>query len=42
MEPLAIVRMPYLPDIYCKYSPMKFFKDNRGPKMNILSIGFYW
>ena len=26
----------------CKYSPMKFFKDNRGPKMNTLSIGFYW
>jgi len=42
VEPLAIVRIPSFPDIYCKYSPMKFFKDNRGPKMNTLSFGFYW
>ena len=42
IEGLAIVRMPSLPDIYCKYSPMEFFKDGRGPKMHQLSFGFFW
>jgi len=30
---------PFLP-VYCKYCPMTFFKDGRGPKMHQLSFGF--
>lgn len=31
---------PWLPEIYCKYSPSKFFRESRGPKMHALSVGF--
>jgi len=33
------VGMPWLPDLYVKYSPSKFFRDSRGPKMQQLSFG---
>ena len=39
---LAVVRIPSFPDVYCKYSPMKFFKSGRGPEMNQLSFGVYF
>lgn len=42
VDGLAIVRIPSFPDLYCKYSPMKYFKDGRGPKMHQISFGFYW
>lgn len=42
IDGIAIVRIPSCPDIYCKYCPMEFFKDGRGPKMHQLSFGFYW
>ncbi len=42
VEGLAMVRMPSFPDIYCRYSPMKLFKDGRGPKAHQLTFGFYW
>lgn len=31
---------PWLPTIYCKYSPSNFFRNSRGPKMHTLSFGF--
>lgn len=40
VDALAIVHIPSFLDVYCKYCPMKFFKDDRGPKMQQLSIGF--
>ena len=42
IDGLFIVHLPSFPDIYCKYSPTKFFKTGRGPEMNQLSIGLYW
>lgn len=30
---------PWLPDLYVKYSPSKFFRNSRGPKMHQLSFG---
>lgn len=36
---LLKVNAPVLPELYVKYCPMKFFKDDRGPKMNQLSFG---
>ena len=38
---LVALDTPLLP-IYCKYCPMKFFKDDRGPKMNQFSVGFWF
>lgn len=28
--------------IFCKYSPMKVFKKNRGPEFNSFTLGFYF
>ena len=39
VDALAVVKIPKLPGLYCKYSPMTVFKDNRGPKMRQLSFG---
>ncbi len=33
------IGLPVLPDLYVKYSPSKFFRDSRGPKMHQLSFG---
>jgi len=33
------VHAPYLPAIYCKYSPMDFFKKSGAPKMHQFTIG---
>lgn len=33
------VGTPWLPTLYCKYSPSKFFRESRGPKMHTLSFG---
>ena len=33
------VDVPYLPKLYCKYSPSKFFRESRGPEMHQLSFG---
>lgn len=41
-EGIVIAHIPSFPDIYCKYSPSKVFKDGRGPKMNLLSFGLYF
>ena len=30
---------PWIPTLYCKYSPSKFFRNSRGPKMHTLSFG---
>jgi len=42
VDGMVIAHIPSFPDIYCKYSPMKVFKNDRGPKMHQLSFGFYW
>ena len=42
IDGIAMLRIPSFPNVYCKYSPMKYFKDGRGPEMNRFSIGFYW
>ena len=39
VDAFAVVKVPRLPGIYCKYCPMTVFKDNRGPKMRQLSFG---
>lgn len=39
IEPTVIFDAPYIPPLYCRYSPMTFFKDGRGPKMHQLSFG---
>lgn len=39
IDPVVIFDAPYIPAIYCRYSPMTFFKDGRGPKMHQLSFG---
>ena len=39
VDAMAIVHLPFLFDIYCKYCPMELFKDNRGPKAHQFSIG---
>lgn len=36
---ILVVGTPWLPDLYVKYSPSKFFRDSRGPKMHQLSFG---
>ena len=41
VEPMVMVNAPYVPAIYCKYSPMTFFKDGRGPEMKMLTFGVY-
>ena len=41
-EGMVIAHIPSFPDIYCKYSPSKVFKDNRGPEMKMLSFGLYF
>ena len=38
---MGAINIPGFTSIYCKYSPMKAFKDNRGPKMQQLSFGFW-
>ena len=39
VDGLLVLGTPWLPDLYCKYCPMTFFKDNRGPKIHQLSFG---
>ena len=41
VEPMVMVNVPYVPAIYCKYSPMTFFKDGCGPEMKMLTFGVY-
>jgi hypothetical protein len=41
VEPMVMVNAPYVPAIYCKYSPMTFFKDGCGPEMKMLTFGVY-
>ena len=36
---IAIVHIPSFLSVYCKYSPSTFFKDDRGPKMHVLTFG---
>ena len=33
------VHAPHLPSVYCKYSPMSFFKKSQAPKMHQFTIG---
>jgi hypothetical protein len=40
IDAMVILHNPAL-DLYCKYSPMKFFKNNMGPDMHQLSFGIY-
>ena len=39
VDGLAVIHIPSFLDVYCKYSPMTFFRDGRGPKMHQLSFG---
>lgn len=39
---MAMVHIPSFPNVYFKYSPMKFFKNDRGPEMNQISFGLSW
>lgn len=42
IDGLLMVHLPADIAIYCKYCPMKFFRDGYGPKMNQLSFGIYF
>lgn len=39
VDGVVVFNAPYAPAIYCKYCPMTFFKDGRGPKMKLLTFG---
>ncbi len=39
VEGMVQLHTSWLPSIYCKYCPMTFFKDDRGPKMHQLTFG---
>ena len=39
VDPFVVFDAPYLPAIYCRYSPMTFFRDGRGPAMHELHFG---
>ena len=39
VDGVVMVDTPWLPMLYCKYSPMTLFKNDRGPKMHQLSFG---
>ena len=40
IDAVAMLHIPSFPSIYCKYCPMEFFKDGRGPKAKQLTVGF--
>jgi hypothetical protein len=42
VDGLLMVHTPGDVAIYCRYCPMKFFRDGYGPKMNQLSFGIYF
>ena len=42
VDGIIIAHIPSFPDVYCKYSPMKLFKDGRGPKATQLSFGLWF
>ena len=42
IKPVVMFNAPYVPTIYCKYSPMTMFKDGRGPKMKLLTFGIFF
>ena len=42
IDAIGIVHIPSFPEIYCKYTPMKYFKNDRGPEMNRISFGLYF
>jgi hypothetical protein len=39
IDGIAIVHLPFFLDVYCKYSPMKLFKEGRGPEAHQLTFG---
>ncbi len=39
VEGMAIVDTPILPSLYVRYAPMTVFKENKGPKMHMLTFG---
>lgn len=41
VDAMVVLHNPAI-DIYCKYSPMKFFKDDKGPDIHQLSFGFFF
>lgn len=41
VDGLAMLKLPSLPAIYCRYCPMTFFKDAAGPTMHQLSFGIF-
>ncbi len=41
VEGFVKVDAPHIPALYCRYCPMKFFRDNRGPKMHQLTFGIF-
>ncbi len=41
VDALAVFHIPSFVDIYCKYCPMKLFKNGRGPEAHQLSFGIY-
>lgn len=42
VDALVRLKVPSLPAVYCRYSPMTFFKDGCGPEMHRLSFGFFF
>ena len=42
IDGIVIAHIPSFPELYCKYSPIKLFKDGRGPEANQLSFGLYF
>ena len=39
VDGIVMLRTPWLLDFYCRYCPMKYFRDGRGPSMHQLSFG---
>ena len=39
VDGLAVLKLRYLPAFYVRYSPMSFFRDDRGPKFRQLTFG---
>ena len=42
IDGIAIIHIPSVFDVYCKYCPMEMFKDGRGPEAKQLSFGLYF
>ena len=42
IEPTVLLKVPHVPTLYCRYSPMTFFQKDRGPEFHLLSFGLHF